>query len=64
MVKAKIYCEVICCHCGGLAFGSGYYRNSSTISKLKEKTKDWVWSDEYSGNLCPDCQGELKNKSE
>ena len=59
-MKAKIYCEVICCHCGGLAYKSKYYRNTSTISELKEATKDWIWDDELHGNLCPECQKELK----
>ena len=62
--RAKVYCEVTCCHCGGLAYGSQYYENATTISNLKEKTKDWIWSDEFCGNLCPECQEELKKKPE
>lgn len=59
-MKARIYCEVTCCNCGGLAYESGYYRNASTISELKEATKDWVWDDKLGGNLCPGCQEDLK----
>lgn len=60
MKKAKIYCEVTCNRCGALAMGSSYYRNASTISKLKNYTKDWVYDDDFGGNLCPDCQNENK----
>lgn len=59
-MKARIYCEVTCCYCGGLAFGSGYYKNKATIGALKENTKDWIWDNELYGNLCPECQKELK----
>ena len=59
-MRAKIYCEATCCHCGGLAYKSTYYKNASTISKLKEATKDWIWDEELCGNLCPECQKELK----
>ena len=62
-MKAKIYCEVTCCRCSGLASKSRYYKNSETIARLKELTKDWVWDENLCGNLCPDCQKELKNKS-
>lgn len=61
-MKAKIYCEVTCCNCGGFASKSRYYKNSETIARLKESTKDWVWDENLCGNLCPDCQKELKNK--
>ena len=60
-MKARIYCEVTCCICGGLAYKSTYYKNSSTISELKEATKDWIWDDKLHGNLCPECQKELEN---
>ena len=60
MARAKVYCEVTCYHCGGLAYESGYYRNPLTISKLKEGVKDWIWDDEMGGNLCPCCQKCLK----
>lgn len=59
MGKAKIYCEVTCSHCGNLAYMSGYYNNSKTISKLKASVNDWIWDKENCGNLCPDCQKEL-----
>lgn len=58
-MKAKIYCEVTCCHCGGLAGYSEYYRNQDTIRRLKEDTKDRIYSEKHFGNLCPDCQKEL-----
>ena len=64
MAKAKIYCEVTCNNCGALACASTYYKNASTISKLKEATKDWVWDEKLSMNLCPECQEELKKASE
>lgn len=64
MARAKIYCEVTCLNCGGLAYGSGYYKNASTISKLKELTKDWVYDEKLGMNLCPECQKELKKKAE
>lgn len=60
MMKAKVYCDVTCGNCGSLAYGSSYYKNTSTISKLKEATKDWIWDKELYMNLCPDCQNELK----
>ncbi len=65
MARAKIYCEIICNNCGALLKGSGYYNNSSIISRLKENAKEsnWIWSEEFCGNLCPDCQEEMKNKS-
>lgn len=58
-MKARIYCEVMCCNCGGLAYKSTYYKNTSTISELKESVKDWIWDDKLHGNLCPECQKEL-----
>lgn len=58
-MKAQIYCEVTCCHCGGLAGESQYYKNQNTIRRLKEDTKDWIYLKELLGNLCPDCQKEL-----
>lgn len=64
MARAKVYCEVTCNNCGGLAYGSTYYKNASTISKLKEATKDWIWDEKLGMNLCPDCQKELKGKQE
>ena len=64
MARAKVYCEVTCNNCGSLACGSTYYKNASTISKLKDATKDWIWDEELGMNLCPDCQEELKGKQE
>lgn len=49
----------MCCHCGGLAYKSRYYKNASTISELKESVKDWIWDEKLCGNLCPECQKEL-----
>lgn len=57
-MRAKIYCEVTCAHCGALASASGYYRNAETISRLKKDTKDWVCVD--GDNLCPDCYRKRK----
>ena len=44
--------------------GSGYYKNSSIIAKLKESAKEanWVWDEEFCGNLCPSCQEEIKKE--
>ena len=43
---------------------SGYYKNDSIISKLKENAKEdnWVWDEEFCGNLCPECQEEIKEQ--
>lgn len=62
-MRAKIYCEITCNSCGNLAPGSGYYTNANRIKILKTKNKNWIWDDEFSGNLCPDCQEERKKKS-
>lgn len=64
MAKAKIYCEVTCNNCGALACSSTYYKNASTITKIEKQTKDWIWDEEFGGNLCPDCQEELKRETE
>ena len=39
MARAKIYCEITCNNCGVVLKGSGYYKNVSIISKLKENAK-------------------------
>lgn len=57
MAKALIWCEVICCHCGGMAISSDFY-SPETIRKLKAETKDWIRTEV--GNLCPECQAKLK----
>lgn len=62
MARAKIWCEVTCGSCGALDCCSTYYKNASTISKLKEKTKDWVYDKDLGINLCPSCQKELRGK--
>ena len=64
MASAKIYCEITCNSCGVLLQGSGYYKNSSIISKLKENAKEnkWIWDEEFGGNLCPECQKEVKEE--
>lgn len=66
MARAKVYCEITCNSCGVLLNSSGYYENSSIISKLKKEAKEenWVWDEEFGGNLCPSCQEELKKKEE
>ena len=59
-MKAKIYCQVECIHCGGTEYIQ--YHNAKTISYLKEKTKDWVCIN-GADNLCPECYKEyLKGK--
>lgn len=55
MARAKVYCEVTCCLCGALASESGYYDNSSRISKIKKDVRNWAWDEEIGGNLCPEC---------
>lgn len=62
MAKAKIYCEITCNSCGVVLKGSGYYKNSSIISKLKSIASEdgWVWDEELCGNLCPRCQEEIE----
>lgn len=57
MTKARIWCEVICNSCGGMAAASGYY-SPETIKRLKAETKDWK-RDYFYGNLCPECQAKL-----
>lgn len=59
MRKAIISCEVTCGNCGGVIFS--YYKNAQSISKLKEMTKDWRFTDEY-GNTCPDCLEKMKSE--
>lgn len=63
-MNAKIYCEITCNSCGALLQGSGYYKNTSNISKLKENAKEdgWVWDEEFGGNLCPQCQVDIKEE--
>ena len=58
-MKAKIFCEVTCLNCGTVALGSRFYKNKDTISKLKELTKEWIYSEKFGGNLCPNCQEDL-----
>ena len=42
MARAKIYCEITCNNCGALLKSSGYYNNSSIISKLKQNAKEAI----------------------
>ena len=64
MARAKVYCEITCNNCGALLKGSGYYKNPSIISRLKETAKEcnWIWDEEFDGNLCPECQKEIKEE--
>lgn len=55
-MRSKIRIEVQCANCGGV-IGS-YYKNAKSVSRLKGKTKDWIYSEDF-GNICPDCQREL-----
>ena len=54
MANAKVYCEITCNSCGALLKGSGYYKNTSIISKLKANAKEagWVW-DELEKHIIP-----------
>ena len=61
MKKAIIYLEVICDECGVVI--NGYYHNSKSISKLKEKTKGWGYIEDV-GNLCPDCIEKMKKEKD
>lgn len=60
MAQAKIFCEVTCNRCGALSAASAYYKNTSTISKLKQYTNDWIYDEDFGGNLCPSCQSDLR----
>ena len=64
MAREKVYCEITCNNCGLLLKDSGYYKNVSIISKLKENAKkdNWVWDEEFGGNLCPRYQEEIKEQ--
>lgn len=55
--KAIIFCYVSCGRCENQE--GGYYRNAKTISQIKKATSAWVGHDVW-GNLCPECQSELK----
>lgn len=55
--KGLIWCEMVCCNCNRVI--GAYYKNAKTISKLKNKTKDWSYCDDK-GNLCPECYKKLK----
>lgn len=57
-MRALIWCEVTCGKCDGIAPCSRYYQNAESIRRIKEKTKDWHWDEEY-GNLCPECYREI-----
>lgn len=39
--KAAVFVSVTCGVCGDLI--GKYYKNSMTISTIKEKTKDWIY---------------------
>lgn len=64
MAKAKIYCEITCNSCGVVLKGSGYYKNTSIISKLKSIANEngWIWDEGFGGNLCPSCQEEIESE--
>lgn len=51
--KAAVFVSVTCGVCGDLI--GKYYKNSMTISTIKEKTKDWIYHPKH-GNICPKCQ--------
>lgn len=50
-MKARIWCEVICDHCGAMV--GHFYRNAQTIQRLKGETTDWKEIDGV--NVCGDC---------
>lgn len=56
-----IWCEVSCCKCGEVI--GFYYKNTKTISRLKELTKDWNYCED-TGTLCPKCYQEWKRKED
>lgn len=58
-MKAVIWCEVQCSNCGDVIGWD--YHNAKSISQLKEATKDWRF-DRERGNLCPECQKELRGE--
>lgn len=64
MAIAKIYCEITCNSCGALLMGSGYYKNSSIISKLKKNAREdnWIYDENFGGNLCSECQEKFRKK--
>ena len=56
-MKPAIWIDV---HCDICDYTVGqYYRNAKSISKLKAATKNWIYSPEYDGNICPECQKKI-----
>ena len=60
-MKAVIWMEVQCSNCDRVIGWD--YINAKSVSKLKTATKDWIY-DKENGNLCPECQEEIKRKTE
>ena len=58
-MKPVIWIEVHCDNCENVIGWN--YHNAKSISKLKEATKSWIYSEEY-GNICPECQKKLMKK--
>ena len=61
MKNAIIYMEVRCDRCGKLI--GKYYHNRDDVSRLKQITKSWKYSEEC-GNLCPSCLKSMELKRE
>ena len=58
-MKPVIWIEIHCDNCGNVIGWN--YHNAKSVSKLKEATKGWIFSEEH-GNICPECQKELMRK--
>lgn len=58
-MKITPWVDIVCCRCGWIANGSGYYYRG-IIKALHQNTKDWheIRGDVY----CPDCYAKLKDE--
>ena len=59
-MKVKIWMEVQCARCDLIAGRN--YRSKKSVYELKEFTKDWIFDKQY-GNLCPECQKAIKERT-
>lgn len=70
MARAKVYCEITCNSCGALLNGSGYYKNPSIISRLKENAKKIIGFgikslvETYVLNIRKKCSAEIRDDEE
>lgn len=53
--KIVPFVTVMCCRCGEVAEGSGFYYRG-IIAAIDKATKDWIYSEEIAGVLCPKCK--------